>query len=104
VTPEKSALPPPGIYSTLGTELEAPTLDQMTFEVLRWFGTFPRYGAAPVSHIAQVYGMDSSAARACVQELLHLGFIWTAVTARGEWNGQYAITDKGRHYVRIHAT
>ena len=103
-SPEKTAVPLPGIYSTLATELESPTLGQITFEVLKWFSTFPRYGAAPVSLVAQVHGMDSSAARACVQELLHLGFIWTAVVAPGEWNGQYAITDKGRHYVKTHAT
>jgi predicted transcriptional regulator len=99
-----TAVPPPVIYSTLVTELEGPTLDRMTFEVLKWFNTFPRFGAAPVSHVAQVHGIDSSAAFAYVQKLLHLGFIWTAVIAPGEGNGQYQITDKGRHYVRTHAT
>jgi hypothetical protein len=103
-SPDQTTVPPPVIYSTLVTELEGPTLDRMTFEVLKLFYTFPRFGAAPVSHVAQVHGIDSSAALACVQKLLHLGFIWTAVIAPGEGNGQYQITDKGRHYVRTHAT
>ncbi len=103
-SPEKSAIPPPGIYSTLTSESKAPTLDRKTFEVLKWFSTFPRNGSAPVSYVAQVHGLDSIAALACVQELWHLKFIKTVVVAPGEWNGQYAITDTGFDYVRTHAT
>jgi len=103
-SPEKSAIPPPGIYSTLTTEPRAPTLDRKTFEVLKWFSTFPRNGSAPVSYVAQVHGLGSSAALACVQELWHLKFIETVVVAPGEWNGRYAITGKGFDYVSTHAT
>jgi hypothetical protein len=103
-SPEKSVIPPPAIYSALATGTKDTTLDQKTFEVLKWFSTFPRYGAAPVSHVAQEHGMDLSAALACVQKLWHLNYIRTAVVAPGEWNGQYAITDSGHHYVRTHAT
>ena len=103
-SPEKSAIPPLAIYGALATGTKDTTLDQKTFEVLKWFSTFSRHGAAPVSVVAQVHGIDLSAALACVQELWHLNFIRTAAVAPGEWNGQYAITDSGRHYVRTHAT
>ncbi len=101
--PEKSALPPQAIYRTLTTEPKAPTLDRQTFEVLKWFSTFQPNVSAPVSYVAQVHGLDSSAALACVKELWHLKFIETVVVAPGEWNGRYAITDKGFNYVSTHA-
>jgi len=101
---EQRANTPLRIYSTLTTDLEAPALARKTFEVLKWFSTFPPNGAAPVSLVAQVHEMDLSAAQACVQELWHLHFIRTVMAAPGDWNGQYAITDEGFNYVRTHAT
>jgi hypothetical protein len=98
------AITPSSIYSTLATEPEDPTLDRETFEVLKWLSTLSPLGAAPVSHVAQVNGMDPSVALACVQKLWRLNFIKTTVVAPGEWNGEYAITGTGRHYVRTHAT
>ncbi len=56
------------------------------------------------SYVAQVHGLESSAALACVQELWHLNLIKTVVVAPGEWNGRYAITSKGFDYVITHAT
>jgi hypothetical protein len=60
-SPEKSAIPPLGIYSTLTVEPIGPTLDRKTFEVLKWFSILPRNGSAPVSYVAQVHGLESIA-------------------------------------------
>ncbi len=98
-----SAVPPQPIYSTLAAELEEPKLDSKAFHVLKWFSTFPR-GSAPVTAVAQVCQMELSDALDCVKQLWNLRFIKTVVIAPGEWNGQYAITEKGMGYVRNHAT
>jgi hypothetical protein len=88
--------PPLAVYSTLTGE---PTLDTNTFEVLKWFSTFPK-GAVPIGAVQQVFGMDYPTAVSCVERLWDLKFLRTVVVAPGEWNGQYGITPTGYDFVR----
>ena len=98
-----SCISPQAVYSTLNIEMEEPHLEGEAFHVLKWFSTFPK-GSAPVSGVEYMCQMDHSTALSCVQELWRLKFIRTVVQAPGEWNGQYAITQKGADYVRTHGT
>jgi hypothetical protein len=101
--PNVPITPPQAVYSTLNIEMEEPHLEGEAFHVLKWFSTFPK-GSAPVSGVEYMCQMDHSTALSCVQELWRLKFIRTVVQAPGEWNGQYAITQKGADYVRTHGT
>jgi len=98
-------VPSQAIYSTLTAELESPKLSPKAFHVLKWFNQInSNTGAGDVQIVAHICGMDASDALACIQELWGLKFIKTAIVMPGEWNSHYAITQKGRDYVRENAT
>jgi hypothetical protein len=76
----------------------------MAFHVLKWFSTLSEIGAADVATVSHICQLSHQDALSCVQELWRLELILTVFPAPGEWNGRYAITNKGMDYVRMHAT
>jgi predicted nucleotide-binding protein len=104
VSPGTNEFPGDSILSAALDEVEQQP-SAKAFHVLKWFSQInPDTGAGNVPIVAQSCGLDTSDALACIQELWGLKFIKTAIIMPGEWNSHYAITDKGRDYVRDHAT